>query len=250
MIEIQIMDYSKYLQRIKLTEEITLDLTSLKKLQEHHLYAIPFENLDIHYGNKIELDIDRTYTKVIEQNRGGFCYELNTLFHYLLSYMGFNPKLIGATVYNKELQQYTEELGHLALVVEVDKRHYLADVGFGEFALHPLMIDCTGPQTDPRGTFQIDRLQEQYQVSTLINDSFVPCYRFEFIERKLEEFESMCHFQQTSPESIFTKQKLITRPTPNGRITLTSSSLKITKGNKVLQEEAINDELFDQYLIK
>ena len=57
----------------------------LKNLQKAHLLNVPFENLDVHNSIPIILDIENIYQKVVLQNRGGFCYELNGLF-YELSY--------------------------------------------------------------------------------------------------------------------------------------------------------------------
>ncbi len=74
------MDTEKYLNRIKYSEPLEPNLDTLKKLQKSHLLNVPFENLDIHNGIPIELSVDRIYEKIVNQNRGGFCYELNGLF--------------------------------------------------------------------------------------------------------------------------------------------------------------------------
>lgn len=62
--------------------------------------AVPFENLDIHYGKKIKLE--NTYDKIVKRHRGGFCYELNGLFNELLKTLGFKTKLISAKAYDKK----------------------------------------------------------------------------------------------------------------------------------------------------
>lgn len=50
----------------------------------------------------------------------------------------------------------------------------------------------------------------------------IPCsmtsYLFSTLPRQLEEFEQMCAYHQTSPESLFTRQRLCTLPTADGRI--------------------------------
>ena len=67
-------------------------------LHEAHLLAVPFENLDIHLGREIVLDVASLWTKIIEQNRGGFCYELNGLFALLLRALGFQVDMLSAAV--------------------------------------------------------------------------------------------------------------------------------------------------------
>lgn len=76
-------DPTKYLKRINYSGDLNPNLDLLKKLQYHHLMNIPFENLDIHNKSRIQLNIDRMFEKIVVQKRGGFCYELNGLFHDL-----------------------------------------------------------------------------------------------------------------------------------------------------------------------
>lgn len=78
----EVLNETKYLERIKYEDQLSISLEVLNKLQKSHLQNIPFENLDIHTGKKIELE--NTYDKVVSKGRGGFCYELNGLFYLLL----------------------------------------------------------------------------------------------------------------------------------------------------------------------
>ena len=51
----------------------------------------------------------------------------------------------------------------------------------------------------------------------------------------------MCHYHQTSPDSIFTQQRLVTIATFEGRVTLNDMRLSITKGAEI-QESMVNSE--------
>ena len=84
------MNYIQYLHRLQVNTTENPSYSFLSKLQEQHLSTIPFENLDIHQGNKIVLDQDRIYEKIVKCGRGGFCYELNGLFCRLLRSLGFS----------------------------------------------------------------------------------------------------------------------------------------------------------------
>ena len=90
------MDVSQYLARIQVDAPTRIDQASLAKLQLAHLKAVPFENLDIHYGKHITLDVDQFFEKIVVNKRGGFCYEINGLFHALLCELGFKAKIISA----------------------------------------------------------------------------------------------------------------------------------------------------------
>ncbi len=64
-----------------------------------------------------------------------------------------------------------------------------------------------------------------------------PQYSFSLQPRHLEEFAAMCHFHQTSPDSSFTRKRICTRATPEGRVTLSGMNLIVT--NKGQREERI-----------
>lgn len=221
------MNIEKYIKRIGIKEKLEPTIESLFKLQTAHLYSIPFENLDIHIGTKIELDISKLFEKIITNGRGGFCYELNGLFYELLTSLGFNVTMISAKVYSKE-KGYGKEYDHLALLVKIDQDQYLADVGFGEFTMKPLKFELNTQQKDKNGIFSIDKYDEKtFRVNKIEYSGAIPQYIFKKTSRNLDEFINMCTFHQTSKESHFTHKKIITLPTENGRIRLTSDKLKI-----------------------
>src|SRR5262245_27861823 len=117
-----------YLGRIGYTGSRAPTLEVLRALHRAHLYAVPFENLDIHAGRRIVLDQDALFQKVVTHRRGGFCYELNGLFAALLRKLGFDVTLLSGRVHNDG--GFGPEYDHMTLLVKLDGR-WLADVGFG-----------------------------------------------------------------------------------------------------------------------
>lgn len=61
---------------------------------------VPFENLDVLSQTPIIIDLERIFQKVIVNLRGGFCYELNGLFGWLLKESGYEVSYVSATVKN------------------------------------------------------------------------------------------------------------------------------------------------------
>jgi len=61
-------------------------------------------------------------------------------------------------------------------------------------------------------------------------------------KRKLSDFEDMCEFHQTSPESHFTQNKLCSILTPDGRMTLTDPRLIIDDGSGHKETVRISDD--------
>src|SRR5262249_36549401 len=65
----------------------------------------------------------------------------------------------------------------------------------------------------------------------LVDEPWKSQFRFTQTPRQLSDFEARCQFQQTSPDSHFTRQRICTLPTRNGRITLSDLRLIRTTGS-------------------
>lgn len=244
------INIEKYLNRIDFHNTIVIDEDSLFRLQKQHLLNIPFENLDIHYGKNISLSIKDIYKKIIIQKRGGFCYELNGIFHQLLKQLGFSAKLISARVHTDK-GNYSPEYDHLAIIVKLGSKEFLVDVGFGKFSLEPLLLNAKQIIKDDYGLFQFDKYDtDYYRINEIKNNELIPQYIFKIKEREFNEFDKRCKFHQTSNNSHFTKKKLISIATANGRITLNNSQLKITRAeieNIKNFEESEFENILKQY---
>ncbi|MDH3650282.1 MAG: arylamine N-acetyltransferase [Saprospiraceae bacterium] len=243
------MNIERYLQRINYSGSLEPRREVLQQMQKAHLLAVPFENLDIHIGIPIELDVSRFYAKIVENNRGGFCYELNELFNDLLKSLGFNTKRISARVYSKDLG-YGQEFSHLALIVIIEKMEYLVDVGFGEFSFGPLELQIGEIQNDERGNFMIDYFDNTYlRVNKITDGITTPEYIFENSERDLSEYQTLCTYHQTDRNSHFTQKKLISKPTEHGRITISGNQLKTNTGTIFTESIIKNEAEFNEMLL-
>lgn len=244
------MDINKYLKRIGYKGTLETTIETLGSLQTSHLFSVPFENLDIH--RYIKIDLDKSFDKVVNNNRGGFCYELNGLFYQLLKELGFIVKIVSARVYQGE-KGFGAEFDHMAINVKINNDEYLVDVGFGDFAYSPLRISLDEEISDPRSVFRIERYNEVYKIVKQKSDdgSFIPKYLFSETERVIDDFKKMCVFHQTSAESHFTQNKICSLPVKDGRITLSGNTLIITKNNNVetreLKSEAEVNDMLKEY---
>src|SRR5882724_471677 len=132
------MNVSAYLHRIGYSGPHTPTLGTLRQIHRAHLETVPFENLDISLGLPIVLDQDAFVHKIVEENRGGFCYELNGALAALLREMGFRVTLLSARAPKKDGSP-GPEFDHLTLRVDLDQP-WLVDVGFGECFLEPSLL--------------------------------------------------------------------------------------------------------------
>jgi N-hydroxyarylamine O-acetyltransferase len=221
------MHIERYLARLNVYSALEPDVATLWNLHRAHMQMIPFENLDIHLGQKIVLEGDHLFAKIVDRQRGGICYELNGLFARLLTHIGFEVALVAAEVFRED--GTTGPLfDHMALLVDVDGDQYLADVGFGDSFTTPLRLSDTGDQPRDRRVYRIQRDTNTFTVSVgsgTATDAMKPSFKFSTKPHQLSEFNEMCTFHQISDQSHFTKKEVCSRATSTGRITLSGTQL-------------------------
>ncbi len=232
------MDVEAYLQRIGYhgTREPTAE--TLRQLHRAHLYAVPFENLDIPLGRPIVLSLPLLFEKIVERRRGGFCYELNGLFAWLLEALGYQVVMHSARVFDGG--HPGPEFDHMLLRVDTSET-LLADVGFGDSFIDPLPFDDQEHLQHGRAYRLVERDEAWVLHQRKPASDWEPQYVFSLKPRRLDEFGPMCHYQQTSPESSFTKKSVCSRASRTGRITVSNGRLIVTSDGS-RQETNIADE--------
>jgi N-hydroxyarylamine O-acetyltransferase len=242
------MNIAAYLQRIGFSGSVAVHQDTLRTLQKSHLLTVPFENLDIHWGKPISLELSALFTKIVTHRRGGFCHELNGLLAEVLSQLGFEVSLLSAQVAKKQ-GGFGEDFDHLVLLVHLAE-DWLVDVGFGESFPEPLQLGG-----EAHGGYRLIHDEPYWLVQVLKKDFWQTQFRFTLQPRQFQEFQRMCVYHQTSPESKFTQRRLCSRATPEGRITLIERRLIVTRwGDR--QERLLKTEpeyrqaLFDYFGIK
>ena len=221
------VNVAAYLERIGYSGPVAPTLEILRGVHRAHMLTVPFENLDIWRKKKIVLDPERFVHKVVNERRGGFCYELNGAFAALLGALGFRVTLLSARVARDD-GSYGQEFDHLTLRVDLDEP-WLADVGFGDSFMEPLRLKPGLDQKQGVRKFCITKSGGTLLLARKYGWFRKPEYSFTLTPRKLEEFAGMCHYHQTSRNSPFTQKRLCTRATPDGRITLTDNRLIVTR---------------------
>jgi N-hydroxyarylamine O-acetyltransferase len=234
------MDLLKYIDRIARHQSNKIDHAYLSKLHEGHIFNIPFENLDVHYKKLFDLDIANIYHKVVDQRRGGFCYELNSLFCDLLTQLGFKSRIIEARIFDDE-GNLGPRFDHMSVLVEIDKM-YLCDVGYGDLIIQPLEI-LEGIQSDGRNLFKIEMIeQNEYLLSmSTANQNFTQKYVFYLAPVHKDDFAAICLDKQINPSSYFVKNLVCTKPTKVGRVTIFNDKV-IEKSDKGRIEKMIYNE--------
>lgn len=251
------MDTSGYLRRINYHGVVYRDLATLRQLQYNHVFAIPFETLDIQNQVPILLQTNFLYQKVIYDHRGGYCYELNVLFHNLLTLTGFDVSMVGGRLHHGN-GKFGREFEHMALLVKLNGRQWLVDVGYGDFSLAPLAIVPGEIQSDGRNFYQIienvmvdGRSYLGVAKWNASKQDFKIDYLFTETPRALGDFYEMNEYHQTSPESHFRRSLICTLPIKEGRISLINNKLIKTENGKrqvrIIHDEGQRDEILEKY---
>lgn len=138
-----VQSLNDYLRRIGLASvPAGADHTALRTVHRAHVTAIPFENLDPLRGVPASLELEALERKLVDERRGGFCFEHNTLLAAALTELGYrvSPLLArvgrrdGAGPYRRDGDSDLESrpLTHMLLRVrDRDGGVWHADVGFG-----------------------------------------------------------------------------------------------------------------------
>ncbi|SHJ73090.1 N-hydroxyarylamine O-acetyltransferase [Clostridium cavendishii DSM 21758] len=231
----------EYLKKINFHNNLNLDLETLKKIHIQHLLHIPFDNLDIVYNKKIELDADKVLNRIINGHRGGVCYELNGLALRLLKYIGFNVKCLSGQVSDKGTL-----FDHNFLMVELQNENWLFDVGLEQNFFEPLKFSINEVQKDKVGYFKIITHEDWgYKLLySLDGNNYKTKYLFSLQERQIEDFKPYCAFFEASITSPFVNNKICAISTEEARISLKNDTLSITQSGVQSKTKIENNQEF------
>lgn len=226
------MEIDKILQRIKFKndERIEPTLNNLKELMTSYILNVPYENLSLKLKLGFSSNLLNIYKKIVRQNRGGVCYESNTLFAYLIQKLGYKVKMIFAQVEDKE--NIASNYPHLALMVRINKEDYLVDVGMGVGPWEPISIDNeTHKVLSENSTYSIKKDNEKFNLLENKNGEVEIKYSFTKESRRVADFSSI--FTETEYENYAQKAPiLVTQAIENGRLTIYNNILSIKKDSE------------------
>lgn len=243
------MNFEKIRERIDYKGELKPTYEVLKALQKQFLLHVPFENLDIHMGIPLNYSYENVFKKIVEKNRGGVCYENNSLFYEILKNIGFQVNFIcGEMFAGLPLKNDLDHM-HMALIVRIEEELYLVDVGNGKSFGDPLPIINKAFSQGEDAEYIVDDFND---IKALYfknsNGELTPRYVFDLFPKERKDFEQACIFIETSPESVFLKNTLASLYQEDGRVTLSglnfiSRKTEIPSTTEVSSKNAYGDLL-------
>lgn len=229
-----------YLHRIKYVGKTQVCFETLNSLHNLHVFNIPFENLDVIMGRLILLDRESLFKKNVVNNRGGYCFEMNGLFAFVLQELGFEViNLLARVAIDHE--NYGPKT-HQVLSVSINKQKWLVDVGFGGGGLiSPLLLEEGIVHQQFFETFRLikDKMF-RFVLQRKIENEFRNLYAFTLEECMPVDYIMSNHFESTFPNGLFTRMKISTKPTREGRVTLKDMCLKITSNGQTSERELLS----------
>lgn len=201
-----------YCARIGFDGEARPDLATLKALHRLHLQAIPWENLDVQLGRPVGRDPRAAFAKLVGARRGGWCFEMNGLFGWILEAIGFRVTRLAGAVMREQVGD--EMIGnHLVLIVELD-RPWIADVGLGNGLIEPVPL-AEGPIVQGFKAMALERIADGWWRFRNAPGMAPPSFDFSLEVRDEALLEDRCRWLQSDPTSPFVINAVLQRHFPD-----------------------------------
>ena len=222
----------KYFDRIGFDGEARNDIATITEIMRCQLFSVPFENLDVQAGKIVSLIPEEIVDKILENNRGGYCYEVNGIFAMALQAMDIPYQLVAA---RPMFYPVKRPKTHMVIVLKADGEEWLCDLGFGSYGIRaPMnmrMVD-TEIQQD-FDTFMLSKTNErEYLLKAFVEGEWANQYGFDLSPQEWIDFAPANYMNSTHPDAVFVQKHLIVLHNPEGREILFGDMLKsVTRGD-------------------
>jgi len=234
-----------YLARIGYAGPVRPTVETLNALQSLHNESVPYENLDIMRGVPLSLEVPALYDKIVMRGRGGYCFELNGLFAWLLRRIGYGVAEHFARYLRDEPALPMRR--HRVLLVEAEGETYLCDVGIGACVpTFPLRFEMYAEQPQRRDVYRIVPDEALgYVAEEKRRGEWLPLFSFT-LEKQFGamDFLTTSWYCESHPDSVFRKATMVSMRTPAGRMTLDGRTFKVFEGDTVTVTEAADEAEF------
>jgi N-hydroxyarylamine O-acetyltransferase len=235
------VDLNAYFQRIGYSGDCCATLQTLQAIHLYHTKAIAFENLTSLLKQPVSLNLKSLSRKLIYEGRGGYCFEQNLLLRSVLLALGFKVKNLAARVLWNLPQGTITPRSHMLLLVEIDERKYVADVGFGGLTLTaPLSMIPNIEQSTPHEMFRLIMAGYTYIMQAYIGQEWKSLYSFDLQEQQLADYEVSNWYVSTHPNSRFVTTLIVARPDVDCRYALQNNKFTTYHLNGQKQSRVLN----------
>ena len=224
-----------YLARIRTPDAVSTDVDTLRRLHAAHRQTFLFENLTIQAGGRISLALADLERKFVDDRRGGYCFEHDTLFGAALREVGFAPITMLGRVRRGPPERRCRT--HMVLRMPIDGEIWMADVGFGSVGLIEPMPLREGA-TSLQGGFEYALRREDHLWVLSMKDAAATQDLYEFSEEPQTawDVEVANHFTSTHPASVFRRTLTIQRTSWQERVVLRNDAITRYRDGRTTDE--------------
>jgi N-hydroxyarylamine O-acetyltransferase len=243
------MKVAAYLKRIglEMPETVVPDFALLKQLQFAHCTTVPYENLDIIRGIPLSLNEDDLFEKIVTRGQGGFCFELNGLFGWLLRQLGYEVTDVASRYLRGEPE--IPMCRHRVLIVKAVDGVWCVDVGIGEVSpRYPVWLEegLEQPQFDECYRFDKDPFLG-WVLMDKHHGEWRRFYSFTEEPKLIVDFIAPTFYCEKHPDSPFFPNEMFSMKTSKGRFTLDGHVFKEFVDGNVFVRELAEEELPEAY---
>jgi len=251
MLANNIDDVTRYLERINYNGSGKPTVATLSKLQECHLHTVPYENFDILNKQPLSLEIPALFDKIVIRQRGGYCFELNALFGWLLEQLGYNVTNYFARFWRDEPNPPPMRRHHV-LQVEAEGKFFLCDVGVGGIVPRwPIQIVQDLVHEQGNETYKLDKDPYYgWMLCELKNEQWHPIYSFTEEPQLAKDYIMASFWCENAPESIFTRDAMVAIRTEKGRKSVAGNEFRIFTQDGVEEFSPNTPEEYNEALRK
>lgn len=226
----------------------------LRSVHRAHMLGIPFENLEPLLGSAPSLALPDLERKLVRGERGGYCYEHNTLLAAALTQLGFHVTLLTARVVLGAAPGDVRPRTHMLMKVDVEEEgeggptSWLADVGFGSHGALlepiPLAVDTELLDTPRRHRLvhaPHDGPLEMWELQADKGGYWEPQYEFTLEPFEAPDYEVINWHIATNPRSPFRQAVYAQRTLPGLHRALSGRTLVETADDGTVEERELSD---------
>lgn len=212
------LDLQAYFERIGYRGETRPTLAVLAALQQHHVCHVAFENLTPFLAEPVSLALPDLQAKMVDQPRGGYCFEQNLLFAAVLEQLGFQVSGLAARVFWGRPAGVRPARTHMLLRVSVDGVDQLVDVGFGGLVpTAPLRLDSTREQHTTHEPFRLQQDDRGHCLQAWVMEQWHTLYCFDLQPQQFSDYQLTSYYMSHHPESRFVTDLVASKPATDCR---------------------------------
>jgi len=229
------MRLDDYLRRIGQPGPADRSVETLRRLHLAHRETFLFENLTIQGGGRVSVALADLERKFLDEGRGGYCFEHNTLFAAALGEAGFTTTTLLGRVRRGPPALWSRT--HMVLRVPVDGEDWLADVGFGSIGLvEPIPLRDGAAAGQGGFAYRLRRDGHLWILAVRDADGVdSDLYEFGDDPQTPMDVEVANHYTSTHPDSIFRKTLTIQRTARDRRTILRGDVLTRMREGRMVE---------------